>query len=140
METEYNLRNVEEAAGEHPDTFKIPSREERLHVGIGDFCKLHFCSDAGQEQERMWVKVYGIELAPSGEAIEYSGRLDNTPREISLQIGAEILFGPEHISDIIRGERPSEYIEFELGVMKPGEKFEEYRELKDILNDRKQSV
>jgi hypothetical protein len=42
------------------------------------------------------------------------------------------------ISDIITGVRPCKYIEFELGVMKSGEEFKEYKELKDILDDRKQ--
>jgi hypothetical protein len=33
-----------------------------------------------------------------------------------------------------------DHIEFELGVAKPGESFEGYRELKDILDDGKQPV
>jgi hypothetical protein len=95
----------------HPDTYTIPSAEQRAAVVASDFVKLGFeisvenpDSDDGFEinGERMWVRIegsYGPYLW---------GKLANHPldgEEHGLVHGAEIVFLPEHIIDIVDAEQ-----------------------------------
>jgi hypothetical protein len=116
----WELRSAEESHAQHPDTFWIPSREERENLQRGQAARLIFdiesIDDAGQVQlqgERMWVVVSercgGL----------YVGILDNQPASVEpgekvyLYFGAEVPFGPEHVIDI--GDPPAEYVEWQLG-------------------------
>lgn len=98
----------------HPDTFSIPSAEEREALVASDFVKLVF-NIAVQEPsaddgfavngERMWVRLegsYGPYLW---------GKLANSPidgQEYGLSYGAEIVFLPEHVIDIDKPEQQKE--------------------------------
>jgi hypothetical protein len=96
----------------HPNTFSIPTTEQRAKVIPSDFVKLGFEvaeedleSDAGVStfNERMWVQVKGA-YGPY-----LWGTLSNTPSfdraDIGLEFGAEIVFLPEHILDIVDAEQ-----------------------------------
>jgi len=96
----------------HPETYGIPSAEERSSVIPSDFVKLSFeitteDPDAGgltTAGERMWVRVEGR----YGPYIW--GKLSNDPisgHEYGLEHGAEIVFLPEHIIDIVDAEQQS---------------------------------
>jgi len=91
---------------QYPDTFSIPSAEERSKVIPTDFVKLNFrvaVSDAESEDgvigERMWVEVKGA----TGPYLW--GTLANTPsfdgHDIGLEHGSEIIFLPEHIISVV---------------------------------------
>jgi len=94
------IQDSERVAAEFP-TFEIPPREERESLDCGDFAKLVFRSEPAPYEkpaaERMWVKV--IERLADGN---YRGKLDNTPVELKMTRGEDVVFGPEHIIQLIR--------------------------------------
>jgi uncharacterized protein YegJ (DUF2314 family) len=90
----WTLANAEARAAQY-GSFKIPPRDVREKLSVGELAKLIFRdTKAG---ERMWVEIYHVEPdAP----VRYRGRLRNEPVSIAgLEKGAEIDFGPEHIAD-----------------------------------------
>lgn len=102
MATFLELENVERTAEEHPETFFIPSAEERKSQRVGDSVRLHFRlknpSDDEPEAERMWVTVSQEQsfLRP------YKGLLQNSPVFIGdLKQGAEVTFKACHIAQTI---------------------------------------
>lgn len=91
----YTLKNCASMAKSHPDTFHIPSLQERKSLAVGSFAKLIFVTSDG-DGERMWVQV-----TKSGAT--YRGALDNDPVVISgLRRGAAVTFGPQHVCAIMR--------------------------------------
>ena len=95
----YKLDSGVDAQAESPETFRIPSTNDRESLGRGDFAKLIFrFSDGGREfVERMWVRVEAV--GPEG----YLGILDNDPcatREI--RGGARVKFRADHVIQIQR--------------------------------------
>lgn len=102
----YTLRNAEELAANHPTTFYIPTRQQRLRIEPGEFVKVVFVYRAsslnGPDGEMMWLEV----LRRDGDA--YIGRLDNLPVQpglVGVTLDAEVRFGPEHVYEIYRGKR-----------------------------------
>lgn len=98
MKTIYKLKSGVKLNKLHPDTFEIPSLEDKELIEPGDFAKLIF--DGGDfGTERMWVQVtanYGMTL---------TGTLANEPFMIpGLIHGDQIEFKPKHIIDILPGE------------------------------------
>lgn len=88
----YQLIDVEERNKKHPDTFWIPSLEDRTDIDVGQWVKLIF---QGKEiTERMWVKVTNI----VGSLV---GTLDNDPAALPITHGDSIDFEPKHIMDIL---------------------------------------
>ncbi|MHC2018042.1 DUF2314 domain-containing protein [Methylobacterium sp. CM6247] len=92
----------------YPKTFKIPTEQERRNVIKGYLVKLVFeialLDEENDNQEmffgeRMWVEV------SHSDGPYIIGALNNTPVSFEgdhyLQPGAEIVFLPEHIIDII---------------------------------------
>jgi hypothetical protein len=78
----------------YPETFWIPSDEEKARVTEGTLVKLMFHMKDGWG-ERMWVRI--IKIGPKG----FVGTLNNDPVGIPrLQYGDEIKFGPDEIIDI----------------------------------------
>jgi hypothetical protein len=78
----------------YPETFPIPSQEQRASVQPGDTVKVFFSMKDGWG-ERMWVDVTAIK----GRHI--SGTLSNEPVGIPrLWSGDKVKFRPEHIIDI----------------------------------------
>lgn len=85
----WKLRSGVKMHRNHPDTFQIPSDEEKAAIQPGDFVKLMF--DAGDHgTERMWVKVTSLD--------PLAGTLANSPFGIpDLSFGDHITFAPKHI-------------------------------------------
>jgi hypothetical protein len=93
------LMDVEKTARENPETFFIPSAEERKSRRVGDSVRLHFRLKnpaAGEPQaERMWVTV----TRERGFLRPYKGLLQNSPAFIEdLEQGDEVTFKPCHIA------------------------------------------
>ena len=100
----WELVSAEMRHAEHPDSFFIPEREERESLAPGDAAKLLFdieTREVGQVidrgVDRMWV------IVKRRVANNYIGVLESDPGladGLTLRPGTEVLFGPEHISDI----------------------------------------
>ena len=112
----WKLRSGEAAHREHPDTFWIPSPEERWSLKRGQTVKLIFEIEAEDEAgnlevnaERMWV-IVADRIGP-----HYIGILDNDPATVEatedgyLVCGAEIPFLAEHVIDI-SDDAPADYV------------------------------
>jgi hypothetical protein len=82
----------------HPDSFLIPSEQERRALQVGDVVKLFFdivSTDPDAIPERMWV-IVERNVGPY-----YVGRLDNDPvTEGTITAGSPIIFLPEHVINI----------------------------------------
>lgn len=83
-----------------PDTFPIPTAQERGALRTGDMVKLVFVLDpppsSGPNAERMWVEVRSAQ--PDGT---YEGWLTNKPVVItSLEPSAVVAFEPRHVAGI----------------------------------------
>jgi hypothetical protein len=114
----WRLVSVEDRQAEHPDTFQIPSREERESLARGDGAKLLFDIETRDRDrvidrgiDRLWVIVTGR----AGD--NYLGVLDSDPGSaggLNLHAGQLIAFGPEHVAGIDRPSR--EYIEKRFGA------------------------
>lgn len=104
-----------------PDTFKIPTEEERNNVQVGQFVKLPFLfavdpddEETTFEGERMWVKLTGRAgpyllgtLANQPASYSYlneDGETYSAFDDAPLKFGSPIVFLPEHIIDIDAGE------------------------------------
>ncbi len=92
----FTLIDGVERNAENPDTFEIPTLEERLAVQPGDYAKVGFeCEDQDLGGERMWVQVERIEDG------QWIGTLANDPMVIpSLRFGDEVRFEAKHIIGI----------------------------------------
>jgi len=91
----YLLISGVEMHEKHPDTFWIPSQEDKDSVRPGDCVKLIF-SDGEGGGERMWVKVSSIVMTCN--RIEFlKGTLANIPYFLPLEVGDPIEFGPDYI-------------------------------------------
>lgn len=75
----------------HPDTFQIPTDEEKAAVKPGDYVKIGFNDHELEITEHMWVHVTG----------EGKGILNNDPVIVDMVIGDEVTFEPRHILGII---------------------------------------
>jgi hypothetical protein len=84
MWMKYTLDSAVDAHAESPETFHIPSGNDRGSLGRGDFAKLIFRFSDGNREfvERMWVRVESV----GSEC--YVGLLDNDPYNTD-QIRAE---------------------------------------------------
>jgi len=93
----FTLANTEELNELYPDTFEIPSVDERKNLQLFSFAKVIFNpTDGERPSERMWVKVVSINKSGS-----YIGLLDNEPVVMTeLTIGDTIKFLPENIASI----------------------------------------
>ena len=92
----------------HSSTFAIPNAEQRARVIPTDFVKLGFeIADAHPENEnevttfgeRMWVRVCGTYCPYLWGTLSNNSSFDGA--DIGLVFGAEIVFLPEHILDIV---------------------------------------
>ena len=108
----WRLVSVEGRYADHPDTFQIPSHDQRSCLLPGDGAKLLFDIETSENGrvidrgvDRMWVIV---RLRREGR---YLGVLDSDPGTadgLVLHAGDEIVFGPEHVAAIDRP--PREYV------------------------------
>ena len=93
----YTLIDGVSRNAEHPDTFEIPSEEDRLAAKPGDFVKLGFEYE-GEDfaGERMWVEI--VHWSP------LRGTLANDPLGDLLNYGDEIEFEVRHIIAVMDDE------------------------------------
>lgn len=96
---DWGLLDAEAQNRSFPDSFPIPSRQERESVQPGDMVKMVFVLDppppTGPNAERMWVEVR------SARDGTYDGWLTNEPKVIpDLGLGTFLAFGPEHVAGI----------------------------------------
>lgn len=101
----WRLESGTEAHARHPNTFWIPSEDEKAAVTPGTLVKLMFhVRKLGGE--RMWVEVTGV------EGRRWRGRLVNDPFFIPrLRPGDEVKFTPDEIIDITETPPPGESAE-----------------------------
>lgn len=97
---DWGLLDAESQHTAFPDTFPIPSAEERGALRTGDLVKLVFVLDPppddGPNAERMWVEVRTAQADGS-----YDGWLTNKPVVISsLEASALVAFEPRHVAGI----------------------------------------
>ena len=98
--TEWGLLDAEAQHSAFPDTFPIPTVDERLKLRTGDMVKLVFVLDpppaSGPNAERMWVEVRSAQ--PDGS---FEGWLTNRPVVItSLSPSAVVAFEARHVAGI----------------------------------------
>ncbi len=98
----WELESAEDRHALTPDTFHIPSREERVSLESGQRVQLLFrmvvegADPPDIMCEKMWVTI--DEAAPDG----YVGTLDSMPASSGkLSPGEVIKFGPQHISCVL---------------------------------------
>jgi hypothetical protein len=93
------LIDVEKRHADNPDTFEIPSREERESLRVWDFARLIFAPG-----ERIWVEVVkvGAEGVMKPGFAAYIGAIRNRPIAVTLQYGDWIGFDPRHICEVKR--------------------------------------
>ncbi len=87
----------------NPNTFEIPSLEEKQELKAGDIVKLGFEAteefDDGPSGERMWVRTTKI------KGDDYEGTLSNDPVVIEdLKHGDKVIFNSKHIISIYEPE------------------------------------
>ena len=98
---DWALENVDAAHARAPDSFFIPSLEERRALRPGDIVKLIFLltnqSTANVPRaERMWVRIDSV------RGDQFTGRLDNIPKYLqTLAADDQIAFNVEHIAQIV---------------------------------------
>ena len=102
--TEWGLLDAEAQHAAFPDTFPIPTQEEREPLRAGDMVNLVFLLDpppsSGPNAERMWVEVRAT--ADDGS---YEGFLTNRPVVItSLAPSAVVAFEAKHVAGIALGK------------------------------------
>jgi hypothetical protein len=98
--TEWGLLDAEAQNVAFPDTFPIPTVEERQQLRAGDMVKLVFVLDpppsSGPNAERMWVEV----RAATADGT-YEGFLTNRPVVVTtLQPSSVVAFEPRHVAGI----------------------------------------
>lgn len=106
------LDDGEEIAAQHPETFWIPSREQRDALQPGQQVKLIFRivtedADGAEEMhvERMWVIVTGR------EGNLYRGELDNQPYcTDEMNPGLPVCFEARHVINIFESEEGGEAV------------------------------
>lgn len=104
----YWLVNGEQMALLHPDTFEIPSRQERENMLPETNVKLEFRIKIGESifAERMWV------IVEKNMGDHYIGTLNNIPTSTNmLRVGDEVIFKPQHILRFLLSEEVPSYIE-----------------------------
>lgn len=104
MNKHFTLGDGEAMNAAHPNTFWIPTREEREDLMIGMSAKLMFEQPSPTasrkpvlwniNSERMWVTV--TEKVPGG----YVGKLDNTPVVVKAKHGQVVRFEARHVIGI----------------------------------------
>ncbi|WP_379151066.1 DUF2185 domain-containing protein [Paenibacillus sp. sgz5001063] len=106
---EWTLEDVEETSRLFPQSFFIPSEQERRAQGIGRKVRLHFTltnpADGDPRTERMWVEITGQDPVTH----TYTGVLINAPLSLkTLQAGDVLEFETRHIAQtILRKGDPS---------------------------------
>jgi hypothetical protein len=117
----WELRSAEESNRQNPDTFLIPSLEERESLQKGQAAKLIFDIESLDEDGKIEIQGERIWVIVSEKYKDYYiGILDGQPAsiipsdDVYLCFGAEIPFLPEHVIEI--AQPPEEYISWQLSL------------------------
>jgi hypothetical protein len=113
----WELDDAEARHAEAPDSFQIPSREERTGLRVGDMVKLLFLflnrQDDGSpiiDCERMWVTV--LEVAGG----RYTGQLESLPYTSKALAPLDTIhFGPEHVAAVFVRKNDPRHPHFGIG-------------------------
>lgn len=102
---EWTLEDVEATSRLHPESFFIPSEQERNSQQIGKMVRLHFeltrPAEGEPRAERMWVEI----TAHDPVTHRYTGVLTNAPASLkTLHLGDTVEFEPRHIAQTILRE------------------------------------
>ncbi len=82
----------------YPDTFEIPSPNEKSKLEVGNIVKLIFCEE--EKVERMWVVITEKTTQYSNKVV-FQGTLDNSPVGlVTIKSGDVVVFSDEHIIQI----------------------------------------
>jgi uncharacterized protein YegJ (DUF2314 family) len=103
MAVRYTLDNGAETHREFPDTFHIPTQEDRQSLRPDDLVKLMFRIEFDEvaHVERMWVRVTDVMLG------SYVGVLDNDPYcTDEIRSGMKVEFHADHVIQTDRAEQP----------------------------------
>ena len=88
----------------HPKTFRVPSRQEKVRLNVGDYVKIGVFSPVGDRgveheevpsAERLWFHI----TAKQGRV--YRGVCHNYPLIVPIKYGDELMFEARHILDVI---------------------------------------
>lgn len=117
----WQLLNGEEAHLENPDTFWIPTLEDRKSLKVGDAAKLAIEIECEKEDGSIVIeRERGYVIVSNIINDKYIGILDFQPvcidkdtEDVYLGFGVEIPFSHEHVIDIDRP--PDDYIKWQLG-------------------------
>jgi hypothetical protein len=93
----YILESGVDRNREHPNTFEIPSAEERENLKPGQLVKLMFriTHERKVDVERMWV------IVQEKHSRYYVGKLDNDPYcTDQIKSGMRVRFEPQHVIQI----------------------------------------
>lgn len=103
----YTLMDGEERNAAHPDTFEIPSLEDREGVLPGTTVKLGFeVKDKDLAGERMWVEVTAV------DGDQFTGTIANDPIVIDGKYGDPVSFEPKNILSIWEEEEDQQKVDF----------------------------
>lgn len=106
------LVSAERRQQDHPDSFRLPNRQERERLAPGDAAKLLFdieTRDCGRVVDRGVDRMWVIVRRRVGDC--YVGVLDSDPGiadDLQLKPGTELVFTPEHVVEI--GHPPRRYV------------------------------
>lgn len=109
----FTLESIVKRKEAFPDSFFIPTEEQRQNLSEGALVKLFFNlknNVTGEvSTERMWVQLTEVhDNDPRSSPLKYVGVLDNTPnlKETAVKAGDRINFGPEHVALIYGVDLP----------------------------------
>jgi len=117
----WELASGEELHAQHPETFHLPTRENRDNLKRGDAAKLIFIIEGIEENgstDQAGERIFVIVAEKVGDC--YIGILDDQPAlievtdETYLRFGAEIPFLAEHVIEI--AEPPPKYVDWQLSI------------------------
>ena len=113
----WTLDNAESRHAESPDTFHIPSREERTGLQVGQMVQLLFLFLNAEPDgspiidcEKMWVTIQGVAGG------RYWGQLESLPHTSTAPAPLDrIEFGPEHAGAVFIRKTDPRHPEFRAG-------------------------
>lgn len=82
----------------HPDTFKIPSREDKMAIHPGCYVKVGFVLK-DHTPERMWLIVTSL-----NDDGTITGTLDNDPVFMPFTIGGKFTVSPDNVLALVHQE------------------------------------
>jgi hypothetical protein len=99
----FALQNAEHLADHYHPRFRIPGREEREQLAIGQAVEVHV---HGPKQPRVKIRIFAI--TRQGASIRYRARIDPPDQDTNVPPGTiELEFGPEHVATVFLKRPPA---------------------------------